>query len=179
MGPHASLETERLRLEPWAPAHAEFLVVLSSTPAVMRHIGSGQVRPRADAEEAADRLVQHWEDHGFGWRAAIEMATGEPVGLVALQYAGEGLAGLAPHDYEIGWWLSPQHWGRGLAREGGKAVRDEAFSRLNAPSVVARIRPENTPSIAVAMALGLTREFSAIGKSGEPTEVYRRRLSVS
>ena len=175
MAAEATLETRRLRLKPWAEEDAHVMAMLSSTPEVMRHIGGGQPWSRTRAEKTAGRLAQHWENHGFGWRVASEISTGEPVGLMALQFAGEGLAGLDPRDYEIGWWLSPPHWGRGLAREGGEAVRDEAFARLDAPSVVARIQPQNTPSIAVALALGLVRDFSALGKSGEPVDVYRLR----
>jgi hypothetical protein len=63
--------------------------------------------------------------------------------------------------------------GRGLAREGAEAIRDEAFDVLNAPSVIARIQPANARSIAVAEATGLTRDFRATDKTGEPVVVYR------
>jgi ribosomal-protein-alanine N-acetyltransferase len=92
---------------------------------------------------------------------------------MALSFAGEGTAGLAADEYEIGWWLAPQAWGRGLAREGALAMRDEAFDALGAPSVVARIQPANAPSIAVAVAAGLRYDFSTTGKTGDPIDVYR------
>jgi RimJ/RimL family protein N-acetyltransferase len=98
---------------------------------------------------------------------------GDVVGFMALSFAGDGTAGLDAAEYEVGWWLAPQAWGRGLAREGAQAMRDEAFDALNAPSVVARVQPDNSRSIAVAEAAGLTLDFRTTGRAGEPVVVYR------
>jgi RimJ/RimL family protein N-acetyltransferase len=167
------LETARLRLHPWSEQHTELLVRLASNPNVVRFIGPGAPWPRAKAEEIAAAQCQHWTEHGFGWRPATDKTTGDLVGFMALNFAGEGTAGLDAAEYEIGWWLAPQAWGRGLAREGAVAMRDEAFDALNAPSVVARIQPANARSIAVAEATGLTHDFTTTGKTGEPVVVYR------
>lgn len=167
------LETARLRLQPWGEQHTELLVRLASSPDVMRFIGPGLPWPRAKAEEVAAAQRRHWNEHGFGWRPASDKATGGLVGFMALSFAGEGTAGLDAAEYEIGWWLAPHAWGRGFAREGALAMRDEAFDALNAPSVVARIQPANARSIAVAEAAGLRRDFDTTGKTGEPVTVYR------
>jgi RimJ/RimL family protein N-acetyltransferase len=168
-----SLETPRLRLDPWTEAHTDLLVHLSSIPEVMRFIGPGVPWSPAHAEQVAAAKRQHWIEHGFGWRPATEKATGELVGFMALNFAGTGTAGLDPSEYEIGWWLAPQAWGRGLAREGALAVRDEAFDALSAPSVIARMQPANKPSIAVARAAGLRHAFNTTGETGEPLVIYR------
>jgi RimJ/RimL family protein N-acetyltransferase len=168
-----TIETPRLLLEPWDERHTEMLVRLSAIPEVMRYIGPGEAWSRARALESADRQRRHWEEHGFGWRGATDRATGELVGLMALNFAGEGTPGLDPREYEIGWWLDPRAWGRGLAREGALALREEAFGRLGAPSIVARIQPANAASIAVAESAGLTYDFTTTGKTGEPVAVYR------
>jgi RimJ/RimL family protein N-acetyltransferase len=76
-------------------------------------------------------------------------------------------------EYEIGWWLAPSVWGRGLAREGAAAVRDEAFARVGAPSIVARIQPANAASLAVAAAIGLSHETESTGRGGEDIAVLR------
>ena len=59
------------------------------------------------------------------------------------------------------------------SREGALAVRDEAVHAVMVPSVVARVQPTNARSIAVAKAVGLTRDFSTTGTFGEPVLVYR------
>jgi RimJ/RimL family protein N-acetyltransferase len=104
---------------------------------------------------------------------AVEKTTTRTVGFVALNFAGEGAAGLDPGEYEIGWWLDPAEWGRGFAREGAEALRDHAFNTLGAPSVVARIQPENESSIRVAKAAGLGLDFESIGGTGERIVIHR------
>lgn len=168
-----ALETDRLLLCPWSETHTALLARLSSKPDVVRYIGSGIPWAPSTAAEVAARQLGHWREHGFGWRAAIEKATGERVGFMTLNVAGEGTLGLDPSEHEIGWWLDPAAWGRGFAREGGRAMRDEAFGSLRATSVVARIQPENEASIGVARAVGLGFDFRTTGRSAEPVDVYR------
>jgi RimJ/RimL family protein N-acetyltransferase len=169
---YTPIHTASLVLEPWAPAATALLTRLSAMPEVTRYIGDGSTwsRDRAEAVAAAQR--DHWSRHGFGWRVAIERETDRELGFIALNFAGEGTVGLAPDEYEIGWWLDPAARGQGYAREGGAAVRDEAFEKLGAPSVIARIQPDNRPSRAVAEALGLTVDFETFA-DGVPAVIYR------
>jgi RimJ/RimL family protein N-acetyltransferase len=170
--PFETLTTPRLRLEPWTDSHTGLLVRLAADPAVTRYIGDGAPWPESRATALAVDLRQDWRRHGFGWRAVIETETEAPIGLAALNFAGAG-AGVAADEYEIGWWLDPAAWGRGLGREAAAAVRDEGFSWLRAPSVLARIQPANAASLAVAAAVGLTRESESVGRAGEPILVLR------
>jgi RimJ/RimL family protein N-acetyltransferase len=172
------LETERLRLERWAPRHGALLARLAALPEVMRHIGAGEVWTAAQTAERHERGLAHWRDHGFGWRAAVERASGAPVGLIALNRA-EGVAGLRDDDMEVGWWVDPAAWGRGYATEGARAIVDEAFTRLGAPSVVARIQPANTASLRVAAALGLLPERDATDPSGQAVRILRRHRAAA
>ena len=149
--PDHTLLTSRLRLDPWSQAHTALLAGLAAMPEVVRFIGDGSVWSPARAEEVGAANREHWRRHGFGWRAAVERETGEMIGLLALNFAGEG-SGVDIDEYEIGWWLRPAAWGRGLAREGAAAVRDEAFTRVGAPRVLARIQPANQASLSVATA---------------------------
>ncbi|MFT3865446.1 MAG: GNAT family N-acetyltransferase [Solirubrobacterales bacterium] len=169
----AVIETERLRLERWDDRHTELLVRLASMPAVMRFIGTGDPWPQLLAEDVARAERRHWEQHGFGWRATIDKQSGRGIGLVSLNYAGEGTAGLDPGEREIGWWLEPDAWGRGLGTEGAAALRDEAFDVLQMPSIIARIQPRNDGSLGVARKLGMEFDFKTTGRSGERLVVYR------
>jgi hypothetical protein len=63
-------------LQPWNESHTELLVHLFSLPEMMRHIGKGAPLPRDDAEQVAAGQREHWREHGFGWRAVVEKATG-------------------------------------------------------------------------------------------------------
>ncbi|MGH2875747.1 MAG: GNAT family N-acetyltransferase [Solirubrobacteraceae bacterium] len=172
-----AVQTSRLLLEPWDESHTALLRRLALTPAVVRHIGDGTTWSEARIQDVARHNREHWREHGFGWRVArmrerVGRPAGAPIGLIALSYAGEG-AGIDAREHEIGWWLAPDAWGRGLAREGAAAVRDEAFGRVGAPSVVARIAPPNAASLAVAAAIGLRHERYSTGRGGERIAVLR------
>jgi RimJ/RimL family protein N-acetyltransferase len=52
-------------------------------------------------------------------------------------------------------------------------VRDEAFGRLRAPSLVARVHPANAASLAVAAALGFEPESEAVNRHGVPVTILR------
>jgi RimJ/RimL family protein N-acetyltransferase len=164
------LRTERLTLDPWTGADVKLLGDLARTPAVMRYVGDGSTWSDARIRGVAEHVVTHWAEHGFGWRVARR--DGAPVGLIALNFAGAG-SGVDADAYEIGWWLAPSAWGQGLAREGAAALRDEAFARVGAPSIVARIAPANAASLGVAAAIGLTHERRSVGRTGEPIAVLR------
>jgi RimJ/RimL family protein N-acetyltransferase len=73
----------------------------------------------------------------------------------------------------------PGSGGRGYATEGGRAIVEEAFTRLGAPSVVARIQHANVASIRVAAALGLQHERDTAGRLGEPIRILRLRAPGS
>jgi RimJ/RimL family protein N-acetyltransferase len=173
MTPPTPLDTVRLRLEPWSRRHLGLLARLSAMPAVTRYVGTGEPWEPARVETVAAAQVEHWRRHGFGWRVAVERETGDEVGFMALNFTRADTEGLAPGEYEIGWWLDPAVHGRGYGREGGAAIRDEAFGALGAPSVVARVQPGNRASRNVAEALGLSVDFETKDETGVPVVVYR------
>ena len=164
------LQTERLTLEPWSATADRLLADLARTPGVVRYIGDGRIWSDARIAATGARAAEHWREHGFGWRLAREGDV--PIGFIALSFAGEG-AGVAADEYEIGWWIAPAAWGRGLAREGAEAVRDEAFERLAAPSILARIQPANARSLRVGRAIGLRFDAETRGRAGEAISVLR------
>jgi RimJ/RimL family protein N-acetyltransferase len=68
--------------------------------------------------------------------------------------------------------LDPAAWSRGIATEAASAIRDEAFSRLSAKRIVARLQPRNRASGRVAARLGMRLHGDAAGRSGERVSVY-------
>lgn len=170
--PHV-LETERLLLRPWVAEDVALLAALSSNPRVTRYIGLGHTWTALKAITISDRALEHWRQHGFGWRVVIEVTSGAEIGLMALNLMGAGTAGLEPDEHEIGWWLSPEHWGRGYATEGARAVADDAFASVGAPHLTARILPENAASIQVASSIGMRFQFNTVAEPGVMVAVYR------
>jgi RimJ/RimL family protein N-acetyltransferase len=156
------IETERLHLERLDEAHRAPFGRMCSDPRVMRFIGDGALWSPERFNETFDRKLHHWEEHGFGWRAASTRKDGQWVGVFALQPIGGGtlgdLDGIDPDAIEIGWWVEPELWGRGYATEAALALRDEAFGRIGLEGLLARLLPENRASAAVAEKIGLRFE---------------------
>lgn len=168
-----TLRTSRLLLSPWAPDDFVLLTRMASDPTVMRYIGNGRPWSEQRAVEVSQMVSEHWRLHGFGWRSAVLRETQEPVGFAILQFLGQGTTGLDPREFEIGWWLVPEVWRQGLATEGARAICQEAFERIGAPSLVARLQPENHASAGVALRLGMSHESETTGRFGETVSVYR------
>ncbi|HEX2073793.1 MAG TPA: GNAT family N-acetyltransferase [Geodermatophilus sp.] len=122
-------------------------------PAVMRHVGTGQLRDLAWYEAFAARQRELAERTGL---CIFTVVVG---GVVA------GFTGIQPwpQDWgpvgtpEIGWRLGRAFWGRGHATTAARGVvrlaREHGVER-----VVALVHAENTRSVAVARRLGMTRE---------------------
>ena len=83
-----------------------------------------------------------------------------------------GCCGLRPHkenEYEIGFHLRPDFWGKGYAAEAAGAVIRFAFDVLKAEKIFAGHHPQNTASKKLLMKLG----FTYIGDEFyEPTNLY-------
>jgi len=143
------METQRLLLRPVHNEDAEDFCALWGDPEVMRFIGDGKPRTRAEAEERLGRTVRHWQEHGFGLWALHDKATGSFVGGCGVGYFN-GLA-----DVELGYVLARPYWGRGLASEAVARVLRHAFDVLRLPRLAALVRAENAASLAVLRKAGL------------------------
>jgi RimJ/RimL family protein N-acetyltransferase len=106
----------------------------------------------------------HWVLRGYGMYAVEEKATGVFIGRIGL-INPEGWPGL-----EAGWLLGRQHWGRGYATEGAKAVVRMAYESVGATHLISLIRPENLASIRVAEKLGAIRESTI--EMGGPVHIF-------
>jgi len=170
--PLSTLLTERLALEPWEAGRREDFARVTAIPEVVRYIGSGETWTRERAGEVFDRNLRHWDEHGFGWRSALDRETGAWLGFLGLNHVPEDALDCPPDEVEIGWWLLPESWGRGLATEGAVAVRDEAFERVGLDRIVGRYDPRNHASRRIMEKLGMRRERDSVTKYGGPVRIY-------
>lgn len=74
-------------------------------------------------------------------------------------------------ELEIGYRLDPAYWGRGIATEAARAVRDYGFNQLKVPRLISLIHPDNLPSRRVAEKNGMTLEKETVFR-GFPTLVF-------
>jgi RimJ/RimL family protein N-acetyltransferase len=121
---------------------------------VTRYLGEGKPLARGDAWRQLAFVLGHWQLRGYGLWAVEERSTGRLVGRIGFLYP-EGWP-----DFELGWTLAREFWGRGYATEGARRALDFAFEELGREHVISLIRPDNTPSIRVAERLGESLEGS-------------------
>ncbi len=175
---HAPLVTQRFNLVPWAQDEAHFahFVRWAGDPRVMRYIGDGSLWDLAGCAERDAIQRERWERLGWGWRFAVERTTGDVVGLAAAQPTTPArFDQISDGEHEVGWWVDPAHWGRGVAVEMGQGLLDEAFDRLGVPYAVAVIQPENLASLGVARKLGFAMVGTAYDANGQDVSVLRAR----
>jgi ribosomal-protein-alanine N-acetyltransferase len=77
-------------------------------------------------------------------------------------------------EVEVAYLMDKTYWGKGLATEAAKGIRDYAFNNLNLSRLICLIDPENTASIKVAQKIGMTLEkrLEGIDGDGIPTLIY-------
>ena len=169
-----SIETERLVLEPWSDAAHDVFTRLARDPEVTRYLGD-EGRPWDDdkIEKVFRREADHWVEHGFGWRAALDKESGDRIGFVGLNHVPEDAVEIpGENEVEIGWWLVPGYWGRGLATEGAVALRDEAFGRVGLARIIGRFQPPNIASGRIMERIGMAFEVDVTGRHNETVRIY-------
>jgi RimJ/RimL family protein N-acetyltransferase len=139
----STVETERLVLRPWTKADIGPLAAIFGEPAFW-HYPFGRGLTREETETYLDRQLNHWADHGFGVWAAERKDDRRLIGYLGLALP-TWLPKVMP-AVEVGWRLHPDHWGRGLATEGGRASLRYGFDVLHLDRIIAIVMPENLAS---------------------------------
>ena len=146
-------ETARLRLLPWTGGYDEEFGRLCRDPEAMRFISGGM--PLAD--EAIHTITQRsralWDQHGYGPWAAIHKQTGRWVGRIGLNLLPDWPG---PDKWEVGFELTPEHWGCGLAAEGALAAIDFGWGRTPLARIISATAAEHRASRRVMEKCGLT-----------------------
>lgn len=153
-----TLEADLLRLRRWRRADDAPFVRLNADPAVMRHVP--ELKSAAGSVAEARALARRFEADGFGpW--AIEESGGPFLGFVGAMRlmrlmpfpGGERPGSLV----EVGWRLSPDAWGRGIATRAARRALADLFGRCGIEAVVAFTAPADAPSRRVMERLGMRR----------------------
>lgn len=167
-----SIETARLSLHPWSEVDRNRFAALATDPRVVRYVGDGSTWDRKRADQVFERQLRHWRDHGFGWRAATDKNTSRWIGFIGLNHVGPEATEITGDEVEIGWWLEPSYWRKGLATEGAIALRDEGFGRVGLTRIIGRYQPANVASGRIMETLGMSFERDAVGRHGDTVRIF-------
>lgn len=146
--------TDRLHLRTWAYEDVDTYLAYLNTPEVMRWLG--EPISRDDYFAMVDRLNGFQAERGFCFWALERKSDAAFLGFCGLKYVnaeGTDLTG----EFEIGWRLREDCWGKGYAKEAARASLDRAFTVHGAPRVVAFTVQGNTASWGLMERLGMER----------------------
>jgi RimJ/RimL family protein N-acetyltransferase len=147
-------ETQRLILRTIDEADAAVQFRVLNTPAVMARLGGPKELHEIEAKHA--KAMQWYAQRGFSFLMVIEKASGELVGHAGIKLVDNPLA-KNQGDHEIGWLIREDRWRKGYAAEAVGAVLEWAFTRVDAPHVVALTSEANVPSWKLMEKLGMVR----------------------
>ncbi|WP_193367113.1 GNAT family N-acetyltransferase [Pelagibius marinus] len=125
-----TLETGHLILRPFEAADAEAVQGYVSLWEVAR-MTSRIPHPYPEGAAAAWIAAQQTQrDSGqeYTFCLALKEATEQPIGAGGLRYLEKG-------NWEIGYWLAPDYWGRGLGTEAARALVVFGFEKLEAEAL--------------------------------------------
>lgn len=152
------LETERLVLRDWRDEDWPAFFEHTNTPTVMRWLGG-----LSDPEQQ-DRMRERasgYKEH-FGhtlWLLERKRdgghLSGEVLGFCGLKRSNQEGGPLG--EFEIGWRLREDAWGKGYAREAAEASLRAGFERFGAPHIIALTVKGNTASWGLMKRLGMQR----------------------
>jgi [ribosomal protein S5]-alanine N-acetyltransferase len=112
------------------------------------------LRTSAHARDALTVALAHWERWGFGPWTVLERDGGAIVGRVGIDHTTVG----GRPEVEVGWFVTPDRWGRGYATEMAREAVRVAFEVLELDDLVAFTMTTNAPSQAVIRRLGFRFE---------------------
>jgi RimJ/RimL family protein N-acetyltransferase len=143
------IETARLTLRRFTPNDLNDLCEIRADPDVMKYIGSGKPESIEQVQTALNKLLAHWEQHGFGRWAVLDKESEKLIGWCGLAYLEN------TEDVEIGYGIAKSYWGKGLTSEAAAAVIKWGFEDLGLDHIVAVAWPENIVSRRVMDRLGM------------------------
>ena len=153
MDPCSEIRTERLILRSWRAEDRKPFARLNADLQVMEFMPRTLSAKESDA--FADRIEEHFRQHGFGLYATELRSGGVFIGFIGLSIPAFQTA-FTP-CVEIGWRLASAYWGQGLATEGAQATLRYGFEQLGLQEIVSFTVPANMRSRRVMEKLGMKR----------------------
>jgi RimJ/RimL family protein N-acetyltransferase len=150
------LRTERLWLRKWLPEDRAPFARLNADPRVMEFFPG--LLSREESDNRVDLIETHFQQHGFGLWAVEIPETTRFAGFIGISIP-RFEAHFTP-CIEIGWRLAAEHWNRGHATEGARAVLEYGFKRLCLKEIVSYTVPHNLRSRRVMEKIGMTHSVN-------------------
>jgi ribosomal-protein-alanine N-acetyltransferase len=146
------LSTNRFLLQEILPGDQPFIFEGLSNPEVIPFYGV-QYGSLESTSAQMDFYSNLWKEKTGCWWKVVEKKTNDPVGAVGMN------AYNAVHEKaEIGYWLLPAHWKKGVMSEVWPVLLDHLFSEWKLHRLEAVVEVGNIPSARLSQKLGFTFE---------------------
>lgn len=146
------IETDRLGLRHFNPGDSEWFHKMNSDDEVMTYFPNKLDQATSDA--FLNRIIQGYQDNGFGLYAVELKECQTPIGFIGLSKPSFEM------DFtpcvEIGWRLHKNFWHKGYATEGALELLKYAFEQIGLDRVYSFTALINKPSIQVMERIGMT-----------------------
>jgi len=156
------MKTNRIGFSKWKLEDIDLARKLWGNPNVTKFICASGYFREEDVENRLEAEIAQESKYQIQYWPIFNLNSDELIGC----------CGLRPHkenQYEVGFHLLPEFWGKGYAAEAGRAVIAYAFHNLHAEELFAGHNPRNTASPKVLSKLG----FEYIGDEFyTPTGLY-------
>jgi len=152
------LETDRMRFATWALEDWQDFQKIATDPLVVRYLGTGEPWPDSRVQEFVARQRENWEKHRFCLWKLLLKDNDALIGICGLQNLPES------PEVEIGWWLAPEQWGKGLATEAARHALAYGFEVVHLERIVAIAQAANRDSLRVMERIGMRFEREAVHK---------------
>ncbi|MBK8051428.1 MAG: GNAT family N-acetyltransferase [Anaerolineales bacterium] len=151
--PFPSLTTPRLGLRPLTLADTDFVFQHFADPLVAKYLmDAPPLTDRAEAEAIIRFYLEPEAKNRNRWGIALGPA-GPLIGTCGFHKWDQD-----HHHAEVGYDLSPEHWGQGYMAEALHAALDCGFARMNLHRVDAMVYVENERSVRLLQKLGFQIE---------------------
>lgn len=148
------LITERLILREFRQEDWAEVLTYQSDPLYLRYYEWTERTPESVQEFVGMFLAHQQEQPRFKFQLAVTLkSTQQLIGNCGIRMKSPGAI-----EGDIGYELSPAHWGRGYATEAGRAILAFGFTRLGLHRVSSWCVADNTASAHVLQKLGMQPE---------------------
>ncbi|MCE0723258.1 MULTISPECIES: GNAT family N-acetyltransferase [Legionella] len=149
--PNLKIETERLLLRPFTLADLDHFSLICADSEVMRFIGTGKPLDRETVQQQMMSWIASYKEQGFGLLALTLKDNKNLLGFCGLlEQTVDGELYI-----ELGYRLERASWGKGIATEAAKAIRDYAFKQLGLTHLISIIQIDNIASKKVVQKVGM------------------------
>ncbi|MCO6511581.1 MAG: GNAT family N-acetyltransferase [Aridibacter famidurans] len=142
--------SDRIRFRPYIEADQERFTALMTDTAVMKHVGDGPLTKKG-AHDLWNKLLLEFYPNGLTTIWGLEAKEdGRYLGHGSIRPRPEH-----PDEWEIGYILEREEWGKGFATEAARALVLFGFEELGLNTVFATVDEDNDASIRVLAKAGL------------------------